>query len=102
MRSTIGEEDGVDLFAVYLGGDLARGRMGEDHEVVFVVGDDVREARRQARAKWTGQGKAHVDAIQRLRSIDGHRISLEHVGGGDDIDLDVTYEPADEVATDGN
>jgi hypothetical protein len=28
----------VNLFAVYLGGDLADGRMGEDHEVVFAVG----------------------------------------------------------------
>src|SRR5579862_5937667 len=25
----------VNLYAVYLGGDLAAGRMGEDHEVVF-------------------------------------------------------------------
>ena len=31
----------VHLFAAFLGGELADGRMGEDHEVVFVVADDV-------------------------------------------------------------
>jgi hypothetical protein len=30
----------MDLFAVHLGGSVAPGRMGEDHEVVFVVAAD--------------------------------------------------------------
>ncbi|HEY3672155.1 MAG TPA: DUF1543 domain-containing protein [Acidimicrobiia bacterium] len=81
------------LFAVYLGGDLADGRMGEDHEVVFVVGTDVKDVRTRARAKWGGSGTAHVDAVRRLDSIDGFRIELEHVGGDDRTELDNTYEP---------
>lgn len=85
----------MNLFAVYLGGYLADGRMGEDHEVVFAVGDDEREVKRRARAKWAGHGTAHVDAIQRMEVIDGYRIVLEEVGGVDQMYLDTTYEPED-------
>ena len=85
--------DPQTLFAVYLGGDLAEGRMGEDHEVVFVVGTDVKEARRRARAKWGGRGKPHIDAVRRIATIDGFRVTLEHVGGEDHTELDTTYEP---------
>ena len=84
----------MHLYAVYLGGDLAGGRMGEDHEVVFVVGDDPKDVRRRARAKWTGHGTAHVDAIQRLERIDGFAIQLHETGGGDRTALDNRYEPA--------
>ena len=56
----------VHLYAAYLGGDLGPGRMGEDHEVVFVVADDERSARRAAKAKWGGQGRPHVDALTRV------------------------------------
>lgn len=84
---------GPALFAVYLGGDPPDGRMGEDHEVVFVVGDDIKDVRARARAKWGGHGPAHVDAVQRLDTIDGFAILLEHAGGGDSTELDPTYEP---------
>jgi hypothetical protein len=81
-----------DLWAVYLGGDLGGGRLGEDHEVVFVVADDPKAVRRQAKKKWRGAGRAHVDAIQRLDAIDGWRILLEPGGGEtDETDLDPTY-----------
>jgi len=85
----------MNLYAVYLGGFLSEGRMGEDHEVVFCVGDDEKAMKRAARAKWAGHGTAHVDAIQRLDVVDGWRISLESVGGGDVTVLDTTYEPED-------
>jgi hypothetical protein len=85
----------AELYAVYLGGDLAEGRMGEDHEVVFVVGGDASEVRRRARAKWNGAGRAHVDAIQRLDVIDGYEIGLRAVGGGDRTLLDRTFDPGD-------
>ncbi|HEX3841373.1 MAG TPA: DUF1543 domain-containing protein [Acidimicrobiales bacterium] len=84
-----------NLYAVYLGGYLAEGRMGEDHEVVLAVGDDEREVKRQARAKWAGHGTAHVDAIQRIEVIDGCRIRLEEVGGVDETYLDIAYQPED-------
>jgi len=53
----------VHLYAAYLGGDLGPGRMGEDHEVVFVVAGDEPAARRAAKAKWGGDGRPHVDAL---------------------------------------
>ncbi len=73
----------MHLFAAYLGGELTPGRMGEDHEVVFVVADDMPSARRAAKAKWAGDGRAHVDALTRLDMIDGYAIGLEETGSGD-------------------
>jgi hypothetical protein len=73
----------VHLYAAFLGGELTDGRMGEDHEVVFVVADDVISARRAAKAKWGGDGRAHVDALTRLDMIDGYAIGLEGGGSGD-------------------
>lgn len=84
-----------DLYAVFLGGELEPGRMGEDHEVVFVVGDDMKDLRRRARAKWRGAGKGHVDAVVRLDAVDGFEVSLSDVGGGDRLELDPTYDPGD-------
>ena len=73
----------MHLYAAFLGGELTDGRMGEDHEVVFVVADDVIAARRAAKAKWGGDGRAHVDALTRLDMIDGFTIALERGGSGD-------------------
>ncbi len=73
----------MHLFAAYLGGELGPGRMGEDHEVVFVVAEDEPSARRAAKAKWGGGGRAHVDALTRLDMIDGHGIDLISRGDGD-------------------
>jgi hypothetical protein len=73
----------VHLFAAFLGGELAPGRMGEDHEVVFVVAEDVESARRAAKAKWGGGGQPHVDALTRLDMIDGFAVGLEVAGSGD-------------------
>ena len=57
--------------------------MGEDHEIVFVVAEDMETARRAAKAKWGGDGRAHVDALTRLDMIDGFAVELERVGTGD-------------------
>ena len=70
----------MHLFAAYLGGELAAGRMGEDHEVVFVVAEDTESARRAAKAKWGGDGRPHVDALTRLDVIDGFAVGLEPAG----------------------
>lgn len=85
----------MDLYAVYLGGDLAADRMGEDHEVVFVAGTDLADVRRRARAKWSGEGRAHVDAVKRLDVVDGFAVDLREVGGGDQAVLDRTFDPGD-------
>jgi hypothetical protein len=76
----------VHLFAAYLGGELGSGRMGEDHEVVFVVAEDMLSARRAAMKKWGGDGRAHVDALTRLDMIDGYAIGLQLQGDGDAVE----------------
>ena len=73
----------MHLFAAFLGGDLGPGRMGEDHEVVFVVAEDMLAARRAAKAKWGGDGRPHVDALTRLDMIDGYTVGLQEGGSGD-------------------
>jgi hypothetical protein len=84
------------LYAVYLGGDPAPGRLGEDHEMVFVVTTDYRSARRAARAKWTGADpKPHVDMVQELDAVDGYEVTLTHTGKPGALPLDPTYEPSD-------
>ncbi len=73
----------MHLYCAYLGGELASDRMGEDHEVVFVVAEDTGSARRAARKKWGGGGRSHVDAVTQLEMIDGYAISLSRSGQGD-------------------
>jgi hypothetical protein len=82
-----------ELYVIYLGGDPAPGRLGEDHEVVVVVASSVKEARAAARAKWRGQSRGHVDAVQVVRVVDGFEVRLAPTTLSDDIELDVTYEP---------
>lgn len=63
--------------------------MGEDHEVVFVIASDSREAKKLATSKWSGKGRGHVDAVQRIDQVDGYEIALAQVArkGGDRTDL---------------
>ena len=86
---------GPRLYVVYLGGDPAPGRLGEDHEVAVVVAADVSEARRRARAKWAGVAEPHVDAVRVLDVVDGYAVTLVPSDRAEDLDIDVTYEPAD-------
>ncbi len=74
----------MHLYAAFLGGELTPGRMGEDHEVVFVVAEDMLSARRAAKAKWGGDGRAHVDALTQIAMIDGYAIELHGGGSGDE------------------
>ena len=68
--------------------------MGEDHEVVFVVAEDVRAARRAAKAKWGGDGRPHVDALTRLDSPPLSTSELRAPGGA----YVVGYEGTEAVA----
>ncbi len=81
------------LFAVYLGGDPAPGRLTEDHEVVHVVAPDIKEARVAARAKWAGITGPHVDAVKLLGVVDGYRVGLRLTGEIESGEVDGTYEP---------
>jgi hypothetical protein len=88
-------ESGPQLYAVYLGGDPAPGRIGEDHEVVFVVAEDVKAARKQAREKWAGDDpKPHVDMVQQLDVVDGYEVSLAATDRLPAAVPDPTYEPS--------
>ena len=80
----------MHLFAAFLGGELTAGRMGEDHEVVFVVAEDGQAAKTAAKAKWGGAGRCHVDAVQRVDAVDGFSVRLDATGGPrtDVIELD--------------
>ena len=83
------------LYAVYLGGDPAPGRIGEDHEVVFVVADDITSARRLARGKWKGDDpKPHVDMVKELDVVDGYEVSLSPTDRVSTAHVDATYDPS--------
>ena len=62
--------------------------MGEGHEVVMVVAPDLDEAKSRAKAKWSGKGRGHVDALQRVDVVDGFEVRLEQVGEGDRSELE--------------
>ncbi len=81
------------LFAVYLGGDPAPGRLSEDHEVVHVVADDIKGARAAARTKWSGLSRPHVDAVKLLNVVDGFSIGLELTQDSESDEVDLTFEP---------
>jgi hypothetical protein len=91
---SLSSTDAPELYVVFLGGDPAPGRLGEDHEVVVVVATSLKEARAKARSKWQGDSKAHVDAVQLVKVVDGFVIRLEATDLDDVSELDVTYEPA--------
>ena len=78
----------MHLYAAFLGGELAPGRVGEDHEVVFVVAEDTVSARRAAKAKWGGDGRPHIDALTRLDVIDGFAVGLEPAAPGDSMETE--------------
>jgi Domain of Unknown Function (DUF1543) len=75
----------VHLYTAFLGGELSGTRMGEDHEVVFVVAEDVLSARKAAKAKWGGDGRCHVDALTRVDMVDGFAVTLTPGGGPGDV-----------------
>jgi hypothetical protein len=88
-----GPRNQARLYAVYLGGNLAQGRMGEDHEVIHVVAPDVPEARRIAKRKWRGSGAAHVDAVLHIDVVDGFAVVLEPGARTGNSVVDNTFDP---------
>jgi hypothetical protein len=78
----------MQLYVAFLGGPLAGDRMGEGHEVVLVAAGDLRDAKTRAKAKWSGSGHGHVDALQRIDRVDGFEVSLTRTGEGDSTELE--------------
>ncbi len=88
------------LYAVYLGGDPAPGRLSEDHEVVLVVAGDVAEARRRARAKWGGTTRPHVDGVRLVDVVDAFAVDHDRTNRTESTEVDLTYEPGEDASAD--
>jgi hypothetical protein len=69
------------LYIVFLGGNLPPNRFGEDHEIVTVVANSQEEAKKLAKSKWSGYGKAHIDGIMQVVVVDGYKVNLTKVDG---------------------
>ena len=69
------------LYIVFLGGNLPPNRFGEDHEIVTVVANSQEEAKKLAKSKWSGYGKAHIDGIMQVDVVDGYKVNLTKVDG---------------------
>ena len=68
------------LFTVCLGGGSEPDRLLEDHELVFVLGEEPKSAGKKAVALWTGRGSAHADTSVELTEVSGYRIGVEKAG----------------------
>lgn len=66
----------MKLYLIYLGGQLAEGRMGEDHEVIAVVAEDQTAAKQRAKVQWKGVGAPHIDAVRCLDTVDGYQVTV--------------------------
>jgi hypothetical protein len=89
----------MNLYAVLLGGSGGPGRLAEDHETVFVVAEGDKAAKAAAKAKWSGLGRPHVDALSTIDAVDGYLIELREGAEGTSGSL-VSYndDPYDEPA----
>lgn len=76
------------LYAVLLGGKIREENLMEDHQLVFVVAKDEKEARKLGKLKWPEADSIHVDGTQVINQVDGFRIILEK--SVDKGDLSVT------------
>ena len=66
----------MKLFAVYLGGK-ASGANIEVHDLVFVVGKEIKSCFSDIKGKWFGdQNSVHIDSYAELSIIDRYEISL--------------------------
>ena len=72
------------LYAVLLGGKIREENLMEDHQLVFVIASDEKEARRLAKLKWPEAESIHVDGTQHIKQVDGYRINLEKSNNPDD------------------
>jgi hypothetical protein len=56
--------------------------LGEDHETVFVVAENEKQARSKAKAKWAGASRKglHVDAVTCVEAVDGYAVRLAPIG----------------------
>ncbi len=83
-----------NLYAVLLGGKIREDNLMEDHQLVFVVASDEKEARQLAKQKWPQADSIHVDGTQLIKQVDGFEIKLEKTNNSVDISqTDNLYTP---------
>lgn len=64
------------LYAVLLGGKIRKENLMEDHQLVFVIASDEKEARTLAKLKWPEADSIHIDGTQHIKQVDGYKINL--------------------------
>lgn len=79
------------LYIVFLGGNLPPNRFGEDHEIVTVVANSQEEAKKLAKSKWAGYGKAHIDGIMQVDVVDGYKVKLEQTAELNKLKLETNW-----------
>ena len=79
------------LYIVFLGGNLPPNRFGEDHEIVTVVANSQEEAKKLAKSKWSGYGKAHIDGIMQVDVVDGYKVKLEQTAELNKLKLETNW-----------
>lgn len=80
------------LYAVLLGGKIREENLMEDHQLVFVIASDEKQARALAKLKWPEADSIHVDGTQHIQQVDGYRIRLEKSNtSNDQSDTDNQY-----------
>jgi len=72
------------LYAVLLGGKIREENLMEDHQLVFVVAENEKDARKSAKLKWPEAESIHVDGTQHIRIVDGYQIKIERSDNADD------------------
>lgn len=75
------------LFAVLLGGKIRPNNLMEDHQLVFVVAENEKQARKLAKLKWPEADSIHVDGTQLIEQVDGFMISLKKEDKNGDLSI---------------
>ncbi|MFH1000589.1 MAG: DUF1543 domain-containing protein [Bacteroidota bacterium] len=73
------------LFAVLLGGKIRPNNLMEDHQLVFIVAENEKQARKLAKLKWPEADSIHIDGTQLIEQVDGFKISLKKEDTQDDL-----------------
>ena len=74
-----------NLYAVLLGGKIREENLMEDHQLVFVVAANEKEARKLAKLKWLEAESIHVDGSQCIKQVDGYQIILAKGNNENDL-----------------
>lgn len=69
------------LYGVYLGGKIREKSLIEDHQLVFVVAKNEKEARLLGKSKWEAKD-IHIDGTILIENVDSYDIVLHETQNG--------------------